>query len=118
VRPPATTKGCEIGWEKPVELPDGQCIDVNTVTVDQACPVSDGTSLSVGFAVTTKTALESLRWRLQKNQGDTVTPDEGPVDVNGKTSVLVTDQVGFEWVVFEVVDQENKVRLRFRLTHR
>ena len=32
--------------------------------------------------------------------------------------VLVTDQVGFEWVVFEVVDQENKVRLRFRLTHR
>ncbi|HJS56724.1 MAG TPA: hypothetical protein VKA01_01365 [Vicinamibacteria bacterium] len=118
VTPPSTTKGCEIDWEKPAELPEGQCIDVNTVTVDQACPATSGTSLSVGFAVTAKTALESLRWRLQKDQGDTVTPDEGTIDVNGKTSVLVSDTVGFDWIVFEVVDQDNKVRLRFRLMHK
>lgn len=118
VTAPPSTKGCEVSWEKPVELPAGQCIDVNTVTVDEACPVANGASLSVGFAITAKTALESLRWRLDKNAADSAAPDEGPVDVNGKTSVLVSDTVGLEWVVFEVVDQDNKVRLRFRLTHR
>ncbi|HET7290929.1 MAG TPA: hypothetical protein VFM88_00760 [Vicinamibacteria bacterium] len=112
------TKGCAVSWEFPAELENGQCIELNTVTVDQGCPVTNGTSLSVGFAITAKTALESLKWRLQKNEADTVSPDEGPVDVNGKTSVLVTDTVAGEWVVFEVVDQDNKVRLRFRLTHR
>ncbi len=115
---PPSTKGCEIGWEKPVELPEGQCIDLNTMTVDQACPVANGASLSVGFAITAKTALGSLKWRLAKNESDTVTPNEGFVDVNGKTSVLVSDTVALDWVVFEVVDDANKVRLRFRLTHR
>jgi hypothetical protein len=88
------------------------------MTVDQACPISNGTSLSVGFAITAKTALGSLRWRLGKNEIDSVTPNEGFVDVNGRTSVVVSDTVALEWVVFEVVDEDNKIRLRFRLTHR
>ena len=112
------TEGCTVRWEFPVELDNGQCIELNTVTVDQACPASNGTVLSVDFSVTAKTALESLKWRLQKNEPDAVTPDEGPVDVNGTTSVLVNDTVAGDWVVFEVVDQNNKIRLRFRLTHR
>jgi hypothetical protein len=111
-------KGCDVDFEYPAELPNGQCIELNTVTVDQACPVSNGASLSVGFALTAKTALQSLKWRVGPNEKDTVTPSQGAVDVNGKTSVLVSDTVGLDWVVFEVVDQDGRVRLRFRLKHR
>jgi len=118
VQAPGSVKGCDVDFEYPAELPDGQCIELNTVTVDQACPVNNGASLSVGFALTAKTALQSLKWRVGPNEKDTVTPSQGAVDVNGKTSVLVSDTVGLDWVVFEVVDQDGKVRLRFRLKHR
>src|SRR5262245_16121370 len=112
------TNGCAVSWEYPVAFPDGRCIELNALTVDRGCPVVNGTSLSVGFTVTAKTNLDSLTWRLQRGEPDKISPKEGSIDVDGETSVEVADTVMGQWVVFEVFDQNNQVRLRVRLTHR
>lgn len=117
---PAATvvKHCSVGWEYPLALPEGQCIELNSVTVDSDCPVVGGTQRSVGFSITAKTSLESLRWRSQASNADTVSPAGGDLDVNGRTNVLVSDTVASDALYIEVVDQNNKVRLRFRLKHK
>jgi hypothetical protein len=117
---PASTnvKGCSVGWEYPRALPDGQCIALNTVTVDSPCPVAAGTIRSIGFAITAKTTLDSLTWRSPDANKDVVSPAQGSLDVNGKASVLVSDTVDSDAVYLEAVDQDGWVRLRFRIKHR
>lgn len=112
------TEGCLVTRGYPVELPDGQCIELNVMTVDEACPVNYGTTLAVAFRITAKTALESLTWRVREGEADTLTPTQGPIDVNGTTDVQVKDVTGGDSVVLEVVDEKDQARLSFRLTHR
>jgi hypothetical protein len=115
---PTYVKGCTVGWEYPRPLPDGECIALNTVTLDAPCPVAGGATRSVGFAITAKTTLDSLSWRSHPENQDVVSPAQGPLDVNGKVSVLVSDTVGGDAVYFEAVDQDGRVRLRFRIKHK
>ncbi len=113
-----SVKGCTVTWEFPKPLPEGQCIALNAVTLDLPCPVVGGTQRSIGFAITAKTALNSLSWRSAPSNSDTVSPLQGSLDVNGKTNVLVSDKVGGEAVIFEVVDDNGGTRLRFRIKHK
>ncbi len=117
---PASTvvKHCSVGWEYPSPLPDGQCIELNNVTVDADCPVVGGTQRSVGFSITAKTSLTSLRWRSPQSNADIVTPSSGDLDVNGRTNVLANVSVASDALFIEAVDNNGRVRLRFRLKHK
>ncbi len=115
---PSSVRGCDVDWEKPTPLPDGECIELNSVTVDKDCDVVNGTNLTVGFSITARSGLQTLDWRVAKGEKDKVAPSHGPLKPNGTATVVVQDQVYLQWVVFEAVDIKDRVRLRFRLKHR
>jgi hypothetical protein len=112
---PTQVQGCSVGWEFPAALPEGQCIELNDVTVDKPCPVVGGFSRKVGFTITAKSTLEQLRWRSQASNKDEVTPQSGEVDGYGTTRVQLDDLVKSDALYIEVVGGGDKVRLRFRL---
>lgn len=97
-------------------LPDGQCIELTALSVNQACPVGFNTSLSLRFDVTTRTSLPSLTWRKAATNGDVLTPSSGTISGNGTSSVLTTDIVLDNSVVIEVVSGGD-VYLTFSLRH-
>lgn len=114
---PAETvvQGCTVGWEFPKPLPEGQCIQLNNVTVDKPCPIVGGFERKVGFTITARSSLEKLQWRSQASNKDEVTPTGGPLDGNGTTVVQLRDLVKSDALYIEVLGGGDKIRLRFRL---
>jgi hypothetical protein len=72
----------------------------------------------VGFSITAKTSLPSLRWRSPQSNADIVTPSSGDLDINGRTNVLANVSVASDALYIEAVDNNGRVRLRFRLKHK
>lgn len=100
----------------PEPLGAGECLEVNLVSVNQACPVSAATTRSVSFDLTANTT-QTLQWRRSASSSDVLNPGSGSVASSGGTSVVLSDIVLASSVTFEVVDGQGKVRLRFQLKH-
>jgi hypothetical protein len=107
-----------VSISKPTALPAGECIELVAVTVSAACPVSDGTTLNLGFEVKAKTKATGLTWRRSSDSFDALFPSSGTVDNDGTTSVSATDVALADRVGFEVVDGQGRALLRFTLRHR
>jgi hypothetical protein len=114
---PATGAGnCSVTIVRPTSLPDGECLELNAVTVNQSCPVGFNTSRSMTFDLTAHTARTGLRWRRSVTSSDILSPSEGTVSRNGGTSVLLSDLVLDSAVTIEIVDGST-VLLAFTLRH-
>jgi hypothetical protein len=101
---------------RPVNLPAGQCIALNLLSANQACPTGFNTTRALRFDITTHTSRSALRWRRAATSSDILDPNGGSVSSQGATSVLVNDLVLHSEVTFEVVDGED-VLMRFTLRH-
>jgi hypothetical protein len=97
-------------------MADGECIEINTVSVNQSCPVGFTTPRSLQFDVTAHTARTGLRWRRSATSSDVLEPSEGAIAKNNTTSVLTTDLVLDSAVTIEIVDGSN-VLIAFTLRH-
>ena len=107
---------CTVSITKPTPLLAGECIELNLVTVNQACPVGFGTVRSLRFDVTVHTSRTGLTWRRAVSSADILEPATGAISSNGTTSVLATDTVLDSTVTLEIV-QGNTVLLSFTLRH-
>jgi hypothetical protein len=100
----------------PTALPGDECIELNLVSANLACPVTFNTTRSLRFDVTAHTQRDGLTWRRAATSSDVLTPSGGAIGSNGVTSVLVNDLVLDGTVTFEIVDG-NDVLLSFTLRH-
>ena len=100
----------------PVTLPVTECLDLNSVTANQSCPVGVTTVRSLQFKLTAHTTRTGLRWRRAAASSDVLTPAEGDVSGDGKTTVLLSDIVLDSSVRIEVVSG-GTVLLAFTLRH-
>jgi hypothetical protein len=111
---------CRLTLTRPLDLPSGQCVELNLVTVDQACPVAFSTTRSVRFDVTAHTTM-NLTWRRAAESSDVMIPASGTISKNGTTTVLLTDVVLDSSVTVEILGSNGTsvelVPLRFRLQH-
>lgn len=107
---------CTVSITKPTALAAGECIELNLVTVNQACPVGFGVVRSLRFDVTAHTSRTGLTWRRAQGSSDVLEPSTGAISNNGTTSVLATDTVLDSTVTIEVV-QGGTVLLSFTLRH-
>jgi hypothetical protein len=107
---------CTVQISKPTALAAGECIELNLVTVNQACPVGFGTVRSLRFDLTAHTSRTGLTWRRAVASADVLEPATGAVSSNGTTSVLATDTVLDSTVTIEIV-QGGSVILSFTLRH-
>lgn len=116
--PTAAPSGCSLLVTSYGTLPEGQCLQLNEVAVDGACPVSDGTARVLSFTVTAATSHSFLRWRQAQGNGDALLPSEGFVAGGDTTTVLLNDTVRGPSVEIELLDPANNLMLRFELFHR
>jgi hypothetical protein len=101
---------------KPVALPGGQCVEINSVAATPACPVGFSTVRAVTFKVTARTSRARLQWRRAPNSGDVIEPSTGRIAPDGTTEVTLTDIVLDDRLRLEIVDGEEVVA-RFALRH-
>jgi hypothetical protein len=114
---PATSAGnCSVTIVRPTTMASGECIEINTVSVNQSCPVGFTTPRSLQFDVTAHTARPGLRWRRSATSSDVLEPSEGAIAKNNTTSVLTTDLVLDSAVTIEIVEGSN-VLIAFTLRH-
>jgi hypothetical protein len=99
-------------------LPDGQCLELNEVAVDSACPVSDGTNRVLSFTLTASTPHAFLRWRQAQGNADGLLPSEGFVAGDGVSTVLLNDLVKTEALSIDLLDPDDERLLSFTLRHR
>jgi len=112
----SAASGCAVIISKPTALLPGECIELNVVRVNAACPVGFGVTRSVGFDLTAHTSRTGLTWRRGAGSTDILTPATGAIENNGVTSVLFTDTVLDSTVSIEIV-QGQTVLLSFSLRH-
>jgi hypothetical protein len=114
---PATSAGnCSVTIVRPTTMAAGECIEVNSVSVNQSCPVGFNTPRSLTFDVTAHTERTGLRWRRSVTSSDILSPSDGAIAKNGTTSVLLTDLVLDSAVTIEIV-QGDTVLIAFTLRH-
>jgi hypothetical protein len=114
---PATSAGnCSVTIVRPTAMASGECIEINTVSVNQSCPVGFTTPRSLQFDVTAHTARTGLRWRRSVTSSDVLEPSDGAIAKNSTTSVLTTDIVLDSTVTIEIVEGSN-VLIAFTLRH-
>lgn len=103
-----------------VEYPDAlggnECVEVTRVASNKDCPVAVITSRSLSFDLKANTT-KTLKWRRSSASNDILDPNGGNVESQGVTNVTLADMVLSSSVVFEVYDDQGKIRLRFRLKH-
>ena len=112
----SAASGCAVSISKPTTLAAGECIELNRVTVNQACPVGFGVTRAVVFDVTAFTSRTGLTWRRAPSSSDVLAPSSGAISSGGPTSVTLSDTVLDSSVTIEVV-QGNTVLLSFSLRH-
>jgi hypothetical protein len=94
---------CSVGIATPNPAPGG-CVEVNLVTVDQACPTAQTLPVLLRFDVTAHTSRPTLSWRRAPGNGDVMQPGEGFLNGNGATTVLLTDVVLSNTAEIEILD--------------
>jgi hypothetical protein len=114
--PAGPAGNCAVTIVRPTALPAGECLELNSVVVNQSCPVGFNTSLPVRFDLTAQTARSALRWRRSVASSDVLQPSSGNVASRGPTSVLLSDLVLDSTLTIEIVDGE-QVLLAFTLRH-
>jgi hypothetical protein len=102
--------------DHPVTLPITECIELNSLDANQECPVGVTTVRSLQFKLTAHTTRTGLRWRRAADSSDVLTPSDGDVSSDGKTTVLLSDIVLDSSVRIEVVSG-GTVLLAFTLRH-
>jgi hypothetical protein len=112
----SAASGCAVSISKPTILATGECIELNQVTVNQACPVGFGVTRAVSFTVTAHTSRTGLTWRRAGLTGDVLEPSTGAIASEGTTTVTLADTVLDSSVTIEVV-QGTTVLLSFSLRH-
>jgi hypothetical protein len=109
---------CALGVTRYVTLPAGQCLELNEVAVDSACPVADGSKRVLSFTVTARTGHSFLRWRQAAGSADGLLPSEGFVAGDDVTTVLLNDSVRGPSVSIDLFDPDDRRLLSFTLHHR
>jgi len=71
----------------------GECIEVNSVSVNQSCPVGFNTPRSLTFDVTAHTERTGLRWRRSVTSSDILSPSDGAI---AKKVVQLFNEGGFD----------------------
>jgi hypothetical protein len=112
----AAASGCAVTISKPTALVPGECIELNSVTVNQSCPVGFGVTRSVQFEVTVHTSRTGLTWRRSSSSTDILAPNTGAISSSGSTAILFSDTVLDSSVTIEIV-QGQTVLLSFNLRH-
>ena len=98
--------GCSVTITRHERLNDSECLELNEVTVSQACPVAVNTTRSVSFRVTARTPWPALRWRRAATGSDLLNPSEGRIEAIGTTSVVLTEQVLDRSLTIEVLHRD------------
>jgi hypothetical protein len=101
-----------------MEFLEGQCLQVNEVTLDKACQVVGGFDQKVGITLTANTTLASLRWRSAAVNKDIVTPDEGRLEPSGTQTIDLTARVKSQALYVEFTDDKGRVRMILRVKHK
>jgi hypothetical protein len=114
--PAGNAGNCSVTIVRPTTMAAGECIEVNSVSVNQSCPVGFSTPRSLSFDVTAQTERTGLRWRRSVTSSDVLEPSEGAIARNKTTSVLLTDLVLDSAVTIEIV-QGDTVLIAFTLRH-
>jgi hypothetical protein len=114
--PTSDAGNCSVTVVRPTSLASGECLELNTVTVNQSCPVGFATPRSLRFDVTAHTSRTGLAWRRSVASSDVLEPAGGTLARNGTTSTVLTDLVLDSSVTIEIVDGNN-VLLAFTLRH-
>lgn len=111
----ATPFGCGLTVELPSALAAGQCVELTSVTFNQACPVALGTTRTLGFEVTARGG-RPLTWRRHASSTDVLTPSSGTLTGEGRSSIVVTDVVNDRNLTIEVLDGTTVV-MAFTVRH-
>jgi hypothetical protein len=110
--------GCALLVTRHQPLPEGQCLELNEVAVDTACPVNDGSRRVISFTVTASTPHAFLRWRQASGSADALLPSEGFVAGDDVSTVLLNDTVREPSLSIELLDPGDQRLLSFTLRHR
>jgi hypothetical protein len=102
--PAGNAGNCAVAIAKPNPVADGGCVEVNLVTVSQACPVAPTLPVLLRFDVTARTTRPTLTWRRAPANSDIMEPGQGLLNGNASSTVVLTDVVLDDAAEIEVLD--------------